>query len=345
MSFLGSFSRNKRAEAVVLVDVSTTSVAGAYALYAEGHQPVMLYARRVPVEERKSEPIEASMMRALQVLGETLIREGAPILSRAIGSGSADTILVSIDSPWQATSVRTEHIEDTAPFTFTKSMVIGLLQKTSVVPPEKFLADESIIGTILNGYETRDPYGKSVRRASVVVLTSLVDKKAAESIVGALRGFFHTKRVLPIASNSLRFQAMRAAFPHEGDALILDATGPYVAIALLRRGLFVAVSSIAESAVNTASWKAKVGSALEKLAEQYPLPRTIFLLAEESDAPPLREVLDSADLGTFWLSDNPPTIVSVLPSHLSALVEQASSGPPDLSLFLMALYYRHRSAD
>lgn len=346
MSFITDLFRNeKKVESVILIDIGTSSVAGAYAQYVEGEMPVLLYTRRLPIEMRESEPRERAMLRALQILGEALIREGAPLLARATGTGSADAILVSIDAPWQSTSVHIEQFEQKTPFVFTKSLVTEELEKTSIIEPGKILADESIIGTILNGYETDNPYGKKVHRASVIVLTSLIDKKTAGSITSILRGLYHSTRILPIAGSSLRYQAMRSAFPHERDALILDATGPLMSIALVRRDLFVALVEITDSATTNDTWIDGVTKELSELAKHYPLPRTIFLLARESDSASLQKTLDAANLGKLWLSDNPPKIVSVLASHIVGLVRQATEASPDLLLLLMTLYFQHRAPE
>ena len=213
---MGLFSRNKKyAESVVLIDIGTNSVAGAYARYAESETPLLLYTRRLPIEAREDEPRERAMVRALLLLGNDLIREGAPILMRATGSGRSDAILVSIDTPWQETTVRTERMERESPFIFTKSIVQTLLKNTASALPEKGIVDESIIVTVLNGYETAEPYGKKIHRASVTILTSFIDKTISESIRATLRGLYHTERIFLIAGKSLRYQAMRAAFPHE----------------------------------------------------------------------------------------------------------------------------------
>ena len=215
MSFLSIFREKKKSQSVVLIDVTADSVAGAYALYKERETPILLYTRRLPLEMRADEPREQAMVRALTILGNELIREGAPILMRAIGNGNAGTILVSVGTPWQETKVRTENFERENPFVFTKSIVATALEKTSIVPEGKLLADESILSTVLNGYETHDPYGKHIRRASVMVLTSFIEKNISDVVVSALRGFFHTKHILMIAAGSLRYQAIRIAFPHE----------------------------------------------------------------------------------------------------------------------------------
>jgi len=344
MSFFGNIFSPAHTESVVLIDISADSIAGAYAHYREGEVPSLLYTRRLPIEIREDEPHEKAMLRALDVLGNALIREGAPMLARFAGNGRADTILVSVDAPWQETKVRTEYFERKTPFTFTKRMLNTALEKTSRTEPNKILADESIIGTILNGYETREPYGKKVHRASVLVLASFIDKKISESIVTALRGFFHTKDILSMAGSSLRYQAMRTAFPHERDALILDAVGPLISIALVRKDLLAAVVEASEASdADAEEWVKKVIIELTELAKENPLPRTIFLLAQEQDSSSLEQALNSAELAGLWLSDNPPKVVPVRAGHISGSIRQVTTASPDLALLLMALYWQHRN--
>jgi len=344
MSFFGNIFSPAHTESVVLIDISADSIAGAYAHYREGEVPSLLYTRRLPIEIRKDEQHELAMLRALEILGNTLIKEGAPVLARATGSGRADVILVSVDAPWQETKVRTEYFERKTPFTFTKRMVATALEKTSRTEPNKILADESIIGTILNGYETREPYGKKVHRASVLVLASFIDKKISESIVTALRGFFHTKDILSMAGSSLRYQAMRTAFPHERDALILDAVGPLISIALVRKDLLAAVVEASDASdADAEEWVKKVIIELTELAKENPLPRTIFLLAQEQDSSSLEQALNSAELAGLWLSDNPPKVVPVRAGHISGSIRQVTTASPDLALLLMALYWQHRN--
>jgi hypothetical protein len=351
MSFFGNLFRNKKnAESVTLIDIGAGSVAGAYAQYKDGEPPALLYTRRLPVEARGGEPPARAMARALAVLGDALIREGAPALSRATGKGNADAILVSIDAPWQKTSVRTEHIEQGTPFVFTRGLVETLLEKTAEKEVQgELLADESIIGTILNGYETRAPYGKKAHRADVIILTSIIDESVARGVTATLRGLYHTKHITPIAADSLRYQALRKAFPHERDALILDALGQRTSIALVRRGLLVALAEVSGAHSDNPdannSRAEHIADELAELAKRYPLPRTIFLLARESDAVFLRTDLVAANFGRLWLSNTPPQIVLVLPSALTPLVRQVSAASPDLPLLLMALYRRRASEE
>ena len=295
----------------MLIQVGAESVAGAYALYAEGETPSLLATRRIPVEVHEKEPHERAVLRALDTLGNALLREGAPALLRASGSGRANTILVSVDTSWQKVGVRFERFERKEPFLFTKSMVTEALRETSTVSEGETLVDESVVSTVLNGYETRNPYGEMARHASVAVLSSYVDTRIAEGIIAILRGIYHTKKIRLIIGSSLRYQAMRRAFSHERDALIFDALGPLTSVALIHNNLLVAI-------VNE----------LSEFAGEHSLPHTVFLLANESEMPALKQKFNTSK------------VVPVLASHLTGLVRQATVAPPDLPLSLMALYLK-----
>ncbi|MHB8710471.1 MAG: hypothetical protein ACYC6X_02910 [Minisyncoccota bacterium] len=338
-------SEKKRAESVVLIDISASSVAGAYAHYREGDPPALLYTRRFPVETREQESPERAMLRALQILGDTLIRDGAPVLLRETGSGSARTILVSIDMPWQKTSMHSEHVGGKNPFIFTRDLVIEELKKTAIAVPGHLLADESVIATLLNGYTTNNPYGKKANRASIVVLTSCIDEKVARDILPILQSLYHTKRIVPIAGSSLRYQALRRVFPHERNVLIMDAMSPMTSVALIRKGLLVAVAETSDPVSKKTSETDGRIAELTELAKEYPLPRTIFLLARDSEIPSLRKALATADGGKLWLSDDPPKIIPILASHLTGLVRQTTAAPSDIPLLLMALYYQGREIE
>lgn len=348
MSFLQKlFGKGERAEPIALIDFGVDSVGGAYALSAPGESPILLYARRLPVEARRGEPLERAALRALTVLLDALLREGAPSLVRAVGSGSVSEILVSFDSPWQKTATRVEHLEQDEPFVFTHALADALLEKTRDKALAGPFVEERVVSVALNGYETREPYGKRARRATVVALSSEINAPVAEEVVSALRGAYHTKRVTPVAAAAMRYEAARRAFPHERDALIIDAMGRAPSAAIVRRDTLATFAEAASVARGGSAYARRVGEALAALAAQYPLPRMIFLLAREPDAEALRVELDPANLGKLWLSNDPPKLVSVGSGALGALVRHASASAPDLMLALMvlSLHGQHRVSE
>lgn len=344
MSFWQTLLREReRTEPIALIDFGADSIGGAYALSAPGEPPVLLYSRRLPVEARRGEPLERAALRALTVLLDALLREGAPVLVRAVGSGNVGEILVSFDSPWQTTAARVEHLEQDEPFVFTRALADALLEKTRDKTLAGPFVEERVVSVMLNGYETREPYGKRARRAKIIALSSAINTSVAEEVISMLRGMYHTKHVAPVAAASLRYEAARLAFPHERDALIIDAMGRAPSAALVRRDMLAAFAEAVQVARGGSAYARRVGGTLAALAAQYPLPRTIFLLAREPDAEALRAELDPAKLGKLWLSNDPPKLVSVGPGALGALMRHSSASAPDLMLALMALYARHRS--
>lgn len=340
MSLFGNLFKKKKSESVILIDIGADSVAGAYVHYIEGELPAVLYTRRFPVEVRANEPAETAVVRTLHILNEALIREGAPILARYTGSGRAETVFVSIGAPWQHISLRIERIEQETPFVFTKDIITSTIKETSRPTSEKTIVDESVIGARLNGYETHDPYGKKAHRAEIVILTSLIEERMTKEVVSILRNAYHHSNIISIAGSSLRYQATHRTFPHEREALMLDVMGPETSIALVRKGMFVAMSEH----TTTGSWIEQIENELAELAKHYPLPRTIFLLAREQDIPSLQKDLEGRNFEKLRLSDTPPKVVPAFGKYMTPFVRQIDTASPDLSLLLMTLFWQGRIA-
>jgi hypothetical protein len=344
MNFWGGlFNKKKKAESIVLVNIGADRVSGAYAHYETGKQPTLLYTRHLPLELRPDEKHETAMLRALSILAADLIREGAPVVGQLIGQTTLRMILVSIDAPWQETTVHTVSFEQKEPFTFTKKLIEDKLKERGGVSATKSITDESIIGTILNGYETKNPYGKKVRRASAIVLTSLIERAVADAIIDELRKLFRVREIVPIAGNSLRYQTIRDLFPHERDLLMIDATGggALTSIALVRKGIFSIMTHIS-TPMSQESWVTDVSRACAEIASTYPLPRTIFLLARDSELPQLQQKISAASMAKLWLTDSPPNLIPVSSDATAHVVRYMSDHAPDIVLLLMAFYYERR---
>lgn len=341
MGFLDTFFRKPESKSVVLIDIGAESIAGAYALFSAGAQPTVLYGKRVPIIQRLQEPGSHAMVRALEVLGEALVREGAPTLLRVTGKGSTDDILVSIDAPWQETALSIERLEQKIPFLFTKEHVKKTLEKARKNDPAKIVVDESVIATTINGYATNNPYNKEAKHASILILTSSIDKEVLHTVDSTLSRLYHTKKIRHISGASLRYQAMRAAFPHERDMLIIDASGKEASVTMVRKGFLVAVHDASSGA--SVSLTERVKQALMELSKEFPLPHTIFLIARDTESNSRKESIENADVKTFWLANSTPKVIPVAANHLSSLVA-SPNGVIDIPLLFMALYYQHHGS-
>ncbi len=344
MGFFARLFNKPEAESILLLDIGAGSVAGAYAHFTPDAQATIAYARRLSIEPKEHEDDVSAMTRTLKELCDTLVRDGAPALARLTGSGRAEALLVSISAPWQSTMLRYEKFEDKKPFTFTRRMLDAAIRKAAVTPKGKLLVDESIVGTTLNGYETHEPFGKQVMRAQVIMLVSFIDEAVARAIAGVLRSLFHTERIPTIAGSSLRYQAVRSVFPHERNAFLLDASGPEIAISLIRKGLLVAVKELPDGEAGSPEWIGEVVNAFGEFATRYPLPRIIFILADDDHLEPVQRALEGADLGKMWLTDDPPKLVPIRMKQLPPM-KQGAEVEPDIVMQLMTLYWKEHGHD
>ncbi len=344
MAFLSRLFEKTRTRSAVLIDIGAVTMGGALALMPEDALPEILYATRMAIAPHSGEAPLAAMSRTLEHLCATLQKDGAPLLMRRAGNGHPDDILVSVDAPWQSTELRIETIERLHPFTFTRSIVSEALRREGKTPSGQVLADESIVGTVLNGYPTARPYGRQVTQARVTVLVSHITQAAADAITATLRAAYHRESAELIAGASMRTQGVRAAFPHEHDALLVDAAGPEISIALIRRGMLAAVEDAPDGAPGTDTWVGEIAEHLKRLASKYPLPRLVFLLAPSGgEARTFTTKLGGAPMRELWLSEDPPHILPLSAEHLNAFLARPLDASADLLLGLMTVAWAHRA--
>ncbi|MDR3546964.1 MAG: hypothetical protein P4M11_01580 [Candidatus Pacebacteria bacterium] len=359
------FSKKSEQASVALLDITSSSVGGALVLVAHGSLPTVYYTHRLPIESHEGEDLTSAMLRALDELAATLIRQGAPILRQETKSGRIERVYVSIGAPWQATSVRTQHVNESKPFTFTHAFLTEITRKSSVVREGYRLSGESVIATMLNGYEVQHPFGKKVTRAELIILSSLIEKNAAESIEEVLRKTYHTHALTLTAFAPLAYMVFRDIFPHEKDFLVLDVSGKATDIAFVKRGLLVDVASLPHGTTELVhkgqspvtgndilpsdrltkemdssrkEWLDALTSTLREFSTKNALPRTLFLLAEDASREYLKSLLDSPELRSLWLTDEPLAVIPVLPSQFSSFVRSRGEAGGDVYLSLLAMF-------
>lgn len=371
-SRMGLFSFKKsKGTSIAVIDINSASVGGAYVRYEEGALPVIYYTARVDVEPREGEPILDSMMRSLSFLEQLMVLEGAPALRRETGDGSVERVLVSVSAPWQETEVATTHLEEKKPFTFTHAHLDAV--GNAPLKKDRIRSGRTVIATVLNGYETPNPFGKRVTRADLVVLSSSLEKEAARQIEASIRRAFHTGNIELAAFSPASYTVFRDLYPHQKDFLLLDVSGSGTDVALVKRGMLVETRTVSygthdlERAARKAGQRAHLGAdqmldpeANKTFAEEAEaiervwltelkevlaafsgtraLPRTLFLLAHPSAREYLKRSLEGSELKSLWLSDEPLSVIAVSPANLATKVTTRGLGEGDLYLAVLALY-------
>ncbi|HWU24382.1 MAG TPA: hypothetical protein VN086_01345 [Candidatus Paceibacterota bacterium] len=236
--------RKHSSSSMVLITIGSSACSGAYVEYKTGDQPTIHYNTRHVIESRDGEDLKTAMLRTLDMVGTDLIEIGAPTLRRETGSGSVDGVLISIAGPWQETKVRTETVQPGTPFTFTRHMLSEIVASHANVSENRVSFGESVIATILNGYDIADPFGKKANRAEVVILSSSLDKDVTEQIRNRIRKLYHTHSISFTAFAPVTYAVLRDLYPHERDFLVLDVATEDTDLAFVKAGLLVDVGTL-----------------------------------------------------------------------------------------------------
>ncbi len=341
MSFLRELFRIERKESVVFIDIGASRVSAAVVRYVGSEVPLIIYSRVIAIEPQSNESNTAAMLRTFEQLITVLRDEGRAALLRATSAQHIDAVLVALDAPWQETVIYKEETVRERDFTFTKALVTEALEH-AVIPKEgKVYTDASVVGTFLNGYPVHAPYGHVTHRSRVLVLTSCMPEALHTVLRRGVRSLTRTHRVAFIGGASLRYQAMRIAFAHEENALVLDATSPLPEVALIRNGFLVMVSSAPEGTSGNLLTTESLTRHCAEIAKQYPLPRTVFLLARFDQVEQVKQTFNAMTYAPLWLTHNPPRLLELTTKHMNGLVSYLGTAAPDLPLLLMALYYRY----
>lgn len=371
---MGLFSGKPKAQSVALIDISSSSIGGAYARVSPGAPAALLYTTRVDIESTTSGVSAELMLRTLDAVLRDLRQNGAPLLHRRTGAGSVHAVIASVGAPWQDTKIRTETIVEDKTFTFTTD-IVERAKKKEAVPAGRAATEASVLATVLNGYETPSPAGKRAKRAEIVILGATMEEESARLVRRALASFSASHDVRFASFASLIPSATALAFPHEKEYLALRVSGESTELVFVKRGYPIAVSALPSGlaefaraakaagfssfpdggdAVDTAAnagldaglkqaeaaWTSALSACLKSFAANHALPRTLFLVADKEARGYIRRVLDVPDVHALWLSDEPLAVIPLECGQFSKSMACETGVDEDLMLGLLALLGR-----
>jgi hypothetical protein len=251
------------------------------------------------------------------------------------------------------------------PFTVTRGLVAEATRPTATAKAGHRELERSVIATILNGYEVGNPFGKRASRADFVVLSASIDQEVADAVRASVRRTFHTHEITIAAFAPTAFAVFRALYPHQKDLIILDVSGSATDAVFVKRGILSGVTSVprgtdalieasrdaahAARAEHSGSFETRIAAAEQEwlaglrevfatFAAEQALPRTLFLLADDSSRDFLKRILEGSDLRSLWLSGEPVSVLPGTPGMLASRVDVRGQAAGDFYLGLLALY-------
>ncbi len=369
---MGLFGKQTRSAA--LIDIGSASVGGALVIAREGEPLRMCYSLREDVRPEAEETDTDAMLRTLAYVTERMHTEGLPQLGRLSGSRHLHHVVTSVAGPWQETTVRQIVVQDPHGFTFTRAVMEKAVRQTNPLPG-RIISDTSVIATVLNGYHTESPYGKHVTKAELTVLTSTLDKFAAREITRTVKHAFPGHTIELTAFAPVSFAVIADLYPLQKDFVVIDVSGTATDAMIVKQGIIAGVRSIptgihtlmqaGRKAVPVATgrtmidparnhafaprvaeaeehWLTELESLLSAFAEEHPLPRTVFLLADTHARDFLKRFIDGSRLRTLWLSGDSLSVIAFAPEHTARLVQARGLADSDVFLAMLGIFYRDR---
>jgi hypothetical protein len=366
----------KTQESVAVVDIRSSSISAGYVFLKQGTPAHIVHSVHFPIDTHATEPLSEAMPRTLTTVLTALTTEGSAKLLAHTGRGKVDKVLVTITSPWQQSTIRSVSKSEERPFTFTKGLLEEITEGAFPKKEGRKTVSELVISTFLNGYETSNPFGRSVKEVQVLSLSTDIDEEVYTLIRKTIKEAFHQSHIDVYAFMPELYAVTRDLFPHQRDYLVLDVGNTAIDVLLVKHGLLVDLPSsthgmsdilnavhgsgvatvsgpLAQDAVvldttrnasfesNTeqakAGWIHSLKETLSTVAEHEPLPRLVFVLSEENVSEFLKRLLDAPELRSLWLSEESLTIFSVLASQFGSHVTVAENTTPSVPLYFLAL--------
>jgi hypothetical protein len=359
-------------KSAILIDISSSSIGGACVVYPSEGPPIVPYAVREEISFQHESRSDVHMLRTLETVLNRIHEEGIVALHRAEKIHTVDRIFISIDAPWQETRIESKIIGDGKSFVFTREMLSAVVAKRTPLPEGDKELQSQVVATLLNGYQTTEPYGKRVERAEIILLSSSMNGDTMALISRAAKRFGARQGVHLAPVQSVAHAVLRAQYPHDRDFLLMLVSDEATNVLFAKQGILMDARSVpiglsnlgkrdslrtlpingapaeapAQSSEslpsNEGEWALGITGVLKEFATRHALPRIVFLVANDGSAGSLKRFLDTADMHALWLSDESLTIIPVISKLLSSLIKHQGQADADVMLDLNALYARLR---
>ncbi|MEI6316635.1 MAG: hypothetical protein WCO65_02845 [bacterium] len=243
MNFWSLFSKkenkNELKKSVLLIDIGSASVTCALAIF-ENNKPTIIASEssRIAILSNLTYlQFEKEMQRALIVCLGKIVKQ-----SRT----SIDYINVCLASPWYDSQVRTAKLMRNQTFVVSKNILDDMVRRElnafeeEQIKAKKVATDvvrvieSQTIRARLNGYETHEPVGLSVKELEITMFLSIASEKTLASIETIISrvyaGTIHFSTFL-----STTYLVAREFFPHQESYMIMDIGGEITDVSFVKQ--------------------------------------------------------------------------------------------------------------
>lgn len=236
MSFFG---KKEKKELVLVFDIGSSSIGGAFVELTENGAPKVVYAIREPIRLEEVLNVDRFRVYAMHTLHKVVKKMCDSNL------GAPKRIFCVLASPWYASQTRIINYEKNTLFTFTQKLADSLIASEI-----KIFEEEHGIGkggentvraielrnmkTILNGYATTNPINQKALNLKMTVFVSMGEESVLSEIEEAIWRHFPYIEIKFSSFLIASFSLARDMFINNNSFLLINIGGEVTDIAIVK---------------------------------------------------------------------------------------------------------------
>ena len=240
---MGIFSKKEKKELVLLFDIGSSSVGAALFYKPASGVPDIIYTVRRPITLEN----KINIGRFLHLTIEALKIVANDICMK--GFGAPTEIYCVLSSPWHASQTRVLKLIKDTPIIFTQKLADELIAKELKLFEEEhkhFYEDGNgkattielkNMKTILNGYESANPYGQKAKEIEMSVFVSMVEEHIVDMIVENINRHFRSAKIKFISFVMASSTVARDMFVNQDSFLLVNIGGEVTDISMIKKDI------------------------------------------------------------------------------------------------------------
>lgn len=240
---MGIFSKKKTEDLVLLFDIGSSSVGAGLFYKQDSGVPEMIYSIRQPIVLETKINIDRFLhltIEALKIVANDVCMKGF---------GVPKEIYCVLSSPWHASQTRMLKLKEENPIIFTQKLADELIAKEVKLFEEEhkhFYEDGNgkattielkNMKTILNGYESHNPFGQKAKEIEMSVFMSMVEDHIIDMIVENINRHFRSAKIKFISFIMASSTVARDMFVNQDNFLLVNIGGEVTDISMIKRDI------------------------------------------------------------------------------------------------------------
>ncbi|HAS80486.1 MAG: hypothetical protein UR25_C0001G0090 [Candidatus Nomurabacteria bacterium GW2011_GWE1_32_28] len=237
------FKRKDEKELVLIFDIRSSSVGAAIFEVQKMGVPKIILSIREPIVFQSEINIDNFLFLTIKAL--EIVASKVSIMS----TSRPKKVFCILSSPWYASQTRTIKLEKNTPFVFTSKLANELIKKEISIFEEEHIKNFSDTNnktrliefknmkTLLNGYQTSDPFNKKTKKLEMIIFISIAGDQILKKIEETIFRHFHYSDVKFSSFAMASFVVARDMFIDQDSFLLVDIGGEVTDISMIKKNI------------------------------------------------------------------------------------------------------------